>query len=353
MSIQEMHIDLLLKLNSIAGYAYRGLEKDEIDWYLNQSTYKFLHSIINPKSDKKEDGFQATTNRYDEIEALMVRAEYTPYVLNANEVYIPFPSDLFHTDNVYCWLGKACTPTGTETAKPYRYAVVPFNPTEVITSAYNLSVQISAGSTSIFTGSSVFAFPLDVDLNFRIVEAVLRRSLLPANIKVYWERYDTIYRPSSFIFVMVDTTETLTSVTKNLNGSNTVYNSSLVDRKEYTVTGDVEFSDTRLTDHIRLNKITDNPYAQSQKNNPVAYLYQGKAIIQHWQRFDVQSIGLTYIRWPQPLSHSMNQSLELGSTPARKYDIGRRIVDNAAEMIALGTPNPVTQGIMTNNTLNS
>jgi hypothetical protein len=151
-----------------------------------------------------------------------------------------------------------------------------------------------------------------------------------------------VYAPNSFVYVFSSSSDNLTSIDFVLNGGAPVVKLSFFTQERKPVYQlPTEIVDARVVDNEFELRQNANPFAKSVRERPNCHFSTGRILLRY-TGFAVTKIVLTYIRKPRQVNYEMSQSIELGSTPARKKDICSRIVDLCVARLAGLITSPAT-----------
>ena len=77
MTIQEMHVAIDLGLQKVSSYQFDNFLPEEIDFFINKMTDRFVKDVFSKWGDYKQLGFEAIQKRLDDIRVLITKAEST------------------------------------------------------------------------------------------------------------------------------------------------------------------------------------------------------------------------------------------------------------------------------------
>lgn len=344
MNVQQMHIEVLQRLQEVGSYKRDKFRPEEIDLALNKATYRLLETGV-------ENEFQGTQVNLSHVAALI-------YKNKISEVIQPQTSDVLYEQGVpnaysvipsdHYWLvnGRVeviVDPLNCETAPSLAktnyteyVAVVPFP---------------ELGSTPYFTNTTVFSStlgslytsPTPISTGFNspnakfvvvgnILETLYRRD---PNLQVYWERYRDEYYQNSFIFVgTVDVgTITLTSsgqssIVASAANVYQIYNRALIPALPSKT---VSVTPVRVNREDMLYPALQNSFYKTRPTRPVVDQTFDYFIIYTDISFIITRFYYDYIRKPRTISLVLGQDCELAPT------IHPKIIDFAVELLKLDT----------------
>tara|TARA_R110000744_G_scaffold370505_1_gene481099 strand:- start:53 stop:1198 length:1146 start_codon:yes stop_codon:yes gene_type:complete len=219
MNITEMHIAIQQGVDKIHSLQADMLLPEEIDLEINKNIYKFISHKYNKGGNKYQKGFEESQTRIDDLRTLVV--EYSDSVtykeeLRPGRVFVDsfkLPGNYLHLVNqrsdVFI---QNCTPVNyviNSDNKEVAYFVLSFNEFFVNNGTYvdevemvqNLSVPLSATNPITIPLTAYTNYPAD---NITLIDEIVSGSLLDAGFEAYWEEYNGLTHPGSFI-IIVDT----------------------------------------------------------------------------------------------------------------------------------------------------
>ena len=341
MTISELHIDFETKLNRLAGEKFLGFSREEMDWYLNEAMYLKIYKVLNRKQNKTQEDLFDTKEKVSDLEALFTSASLPLFKVNNSTGSSLLPPDFLHLLEANALVNASCNfVDNTTVAKSIQYFSVAF-PFNVFIGSWTVSAITSLGTTQLFTLTNLHTgIALNTDFSFVYIQRILQyvNKNVP-NYKVYWENYDSIYKPNQLIFVYTGN-QPLTSATSVLNGTTTTPPITTYSKEQVTYTGNVKEAACRVESNEMAGSVSNNPFYKSRKESPVIFFFNGTLLLKITD-FNVNGLNITYIRKPLVINSTSNQSIELGSMAGNKYKICQEIVDIAVANAAarLSIPN--------------
>lgn len=333
MTIFEMIIEVRQATQNIAANTRRKLQDEEIVWILNKIQERFIQSKIKRRKDGS-GGFQLDQLDADAIRPLLTTKSLPHSFTEAEQEYegqLPADYSYLISDDSKSYLlcGKAVT-TSTVTEHAL---VIPFS-TSKSSAPFYASVSITIGTTTItldelktfysaaFTGTSSKAE------KYIVIDALLWYIRNVRNIEVYWEKYEDIIAPQSFIFPNVTT------------GSITVDAQSAVNGIAKTVTRTIydyalgNWHPNRLTPGDKVSTMLDTAFVKPSHLSSISELWGNKLIVHGEDSFIVTEMRIDYIKKPRRMNLSLAQDCELSE------DFHMAICDLAVEYIKAMTADP-------------
>lgn len=329
MTVREMHIEINQSLQKVAANLTRKYLSPEIDWVLNKIQNRFIQQCLRPVSlaDPSLQKFRfADQIRTDALKNLTV----TGKTITAWEI----PT---YTDRVSCFLPadymflmadvsnmyNLCGATAITTANKTWFKTLELSQSPLTSGPYYTSGNsITVDTTSINIPASLPTFNTYTGFNKKEDVVFLKDYIIykfrELGIPVYWERYGNIYRPNKFI-IPTGLGTVAPSLTLTLVWDNTAVTSSAdeyIDINELTLppsrTASTYTTDNRLTSNYDISSIYTPYYGPSIKS-PVSELSDHVLYVYHDNNTIVNSVTISYIRKPRPISLSLGLDCEVSS----------------------------------------
>lgn len=325
-TIKELHIDFDLKWNNLSSFKFRALESYEKDWFLNKAYLAY----VKTKTDEIRSvtgGIKNSTTRLEELSPILEIVSQPMYKEKDNLYYSFLPANHFNelSENLYhycCVEGKEFVEANVE----YQTAAIKFN--DIKWGSSNLTFKIYADfikpdlttiTVNLFTLATHTTVPITIDYRFYLINLILQEvnRIVGNQINVYWERFNDIYTPNSFIFVTLNKTNKLSSIKfeydLTLTGTDTTLSGTKTIKQYNPVDEDLTIckADCRLVDNEVFNRLNKNPFSRTSKASPLAYLKGDKIYIEN-KDFIPKEIELSYYRKPNMLNYEMDKNPELG-----------------------------------------
>lgn len=331
MLVQQMHIGLDVGVQKMNTNILDNFEPEQKDWVLNEAQNRFVKNRVNPKSNPKQEGFEDTAKRVEDLEDLYEEVDLPVYVLDNETQYCVLPNNYYlpvegqprviHNCN---GVNKTLVPTNEYSS------VVPFFNDNSATPFNGFRLTLTQGTTTtVLFDLNDYAFVSNVangvlnstEERFYIVHHVLEIVNRNSNIEVYWEMYKNVYHPNSFVFITHDGSNVSISTPTN------IYNFESTVLQMYQ-TSDVSIGkqDSRLVS-TKVRQILKHPFLTTIHTSPIYNIYNKQIKIYHNQKFILERFNLLYIRKPRLISLSLSQSCEVNS------NFHDEIVDIAIQLI--------------------
>jgi hypothetical protein len=344
-TINELHIDFDLKWNNLSSFKFRALESYEIDWFLNRAYLNY----VKTKTDEFRSttgGIKDSTIRLEELSPILEIAPLVMYKEKKDLYYSFLPANYFNdlSENLTYY---SCVKNQTFTEQPvnYQFSLVKFNDAKWGSSNLTFRIfgnfinpDLSTSNISLFTLSQHTSTPVTIDYRFYLINLILQEVNRTVGhlVNVYWERFNDIYIPNTFIFITLEKTSKLSSI--KFEYDLTVSGSETITAGESTITKSVPVSnnltlrnsDCRLVDNEIYDRLNKNPFSRTSKVSPLAYLKGDKIYIQSNESFVPSNLQLTYYRKPNMLNYVMGKNPELGVRDSLDH-VSDKLVSEACE----------------------
>ena len=349
-----MHIDFDVKFQKIASNTLDTFLPEEKDWLLNEAMLRFIKQRMNRKSNIKQDGFQDTQKRYDDLEELVTRRKLPAYVLvDEDAVFSILPHNYLALINdrsvVLC--SSYGVDKDTEPASSFTSNVLFRDDTDNTGGFYSqlkVYVHTNSGTDLVFDISTTpLAGGINLNAKFQLIDMIKTALNGYVGIEAYWEQSGEAYEKSSFI---VNTKRTdLVSVEVSVRQTPVVITNVGTFTSDnyisYTDSGNQEVQN-RLVKLEDVYRMKTNSFHKPLPSSPLSVLRD--TIIQIYQStlFIVSGINVDYIRIPRKISILLNQSCELAES------VHGEVVDIAVKIAASRIMSDNYKGIINDDTLN-
>lgn len=326
MVVKEMHIDVHLQLQKMNANVISSIKVEEIDWFLNQESRRFIKQRMSPRSNDKQLGFQDTKKRYEDLKSLYTPRNLTLYTHDSNSVFCYLPSDCIDLVDSRSYTKNLCgnTYNPTTSSETLYYSTYKFLDTGVA-SYKNFKYKIN--STVVFDTSLYPQFVNGVaspDSKFELIDFMLE-DLRRAGFEAKYENYIDIFARGSIIVVSKSTMTITVKYDTGSETSQTVLTKSFT--KISTIIGTEDYKN-RLPKTEDLENLLDSSFGTTKFDSPLISLEKDKLIIHHKKKFILDSVDIVYIRKPIKISLPLNQSCELDE------NVHPEIVDSTVKRLA-------------------
>lgn len=344
MIVHEMHIQLDLRLQRLNSDAFDIFYKEEKDLIFDYVQNLFVRrSLPSNEGNKKNEGFQNTSKRYSDIQTLVTKRTLPCYRKADNVLFCVLPFDYCDYITVRANLNTDCRnfDLGTTNVAELFIAYLPFDDSAFVGDIFNnfkWTLEYSGVIPDLVIADRA-DYPNFPTVNYNDEKFVISKFAIyevnrkDVDVKVYWERYGEIYRPNNFIFITEN--DTVETIVMNTTGAGVVTaDFSSLGFNQYSVTGNLKTSPTRLIETQFVDDFLVNPFQTTGIDSPIIEMATNEILIHHTSKFICKTIDLHYIRKPKPICHYLNVSCELHEA---RHD---KIVDMAYDVAAAYIGNP-------------
>jgi hypothetical protein len=225
-------------------------------------------------------------------------------------------------------------------------AYVRFNDSTKQSNFYD-TFSITVNSSTLFTNTDynkTYSSPYE---KFMLIDLVLEDVNVykfnnPKNISIYWEKYNNLYKPDSFIIVasepLIGTLVVDSSRSNTFDSSPSTYQ-EFVDKSERIVPN-------RLTNNAYLAEVLADPFGKSNQDSVVSRLNNNNLYVFFDDTFIISNVIIDYIRKPRQISLSLNRMCEL------RESTHQEIVENTVQYLMLVSENPTYSTKLQDNKIN-
>lgn len=329
-----MHIDFQLKLQEVYAYTFGDFTKEEIDWVLNEHMFKFIEYRSDPKSNRKQEGFESTQKRYDDIESLITTTSL-PVIENVGYVSAFLPSNYFKLVSERPVV--SCSPKVIVEQSLSSLGINLINSTQTSVATYQLTISTNGDSFLLFDKADYTTKVLGQSEIPFLTALVINKlsSYKPGQLIAAWESIGDFHTPNKTAVVGYydNITITITSTNSTGNTFTTTFTFSATTINKAQVANDSKEVDARLLNHEFLHRLLGNYFSRTRPDSPVCVIEDG-IIKVYYSNFSVSSVNITYVKSPRLMSNSLSIDCELGSRTGQRYNICRQIVDAAVASVA-------------------
>lgn len=353
MLVQEMHVQFDSRLQRMNSNAFDIFYPAEKDILLNYAQNKFIRNTLPPNErNRVKPGSQITTKRYDDLQTLVTKRTIPLVILEEFVLSGVLPYDFFDFITANSTLTDNCNGVdlSTTSAAGLSIAYVPFVDDGALSNLYSdfmWTLEYSDATPNVVLAqiSDYPKFPTlsANDEKFLISNfAIYETNRKTTDVKVYWEKFGSIYKPNNFIFVSLATN--LDKVFMNVKGPLTAEGtfSALTDTKYSNLVGTVVKKETRLIESALVYSFLANPYQTTAADSPITELTDNRILFHHTGNFAADALEVVYYRKPKLINYFLDVSCELHEA---RHD---KIIDIAVEAASAFIGNPREVKTLTN-----
>ena len=305
-TVKELHIAIDQELQYIDSNRKDSIKPEQKDWVLNSALIQLIKNKINPNSNVKQIGFEENLKRYDDLAALKSGLIFKDTYVDSKGKYCILPSDYLNIISSNAVIINDCNHiinnVGTSTLLHMTKAV--FKPI----SGNTISDFKLYHNGILIYDYTTFGYTLNnYQSKYIIVRDVLDKFKSYGNFDVYWERYDNVYEPDTFIFI----SKVATIFNVRYNTLDHIYNSSIFGYVQnlYSETGLLRQNDIRSSDNLT-NDI-NSKYRSSRYYKPISWIEGRRIYVNETSDYKVKQVVIEYFKRPQLINIYTNQTCEL------------------------------------------
>lgn len=328
MNVRDMHIEIEQSTQQVAANRGRKWLPEEIDWVLNKMQDRFISSCLRPRADGS-GGFELDQAKADHIRMLVTRATLTPYIEDSERYKCFLPANYRNLLADWSYTIDLC---GKPAPPPVSQTLYILKQKQYLSTQADPNPPPFYASMSLNMGTLVIDIPGDLPYghNYTGYTEVKDISFLVPWVlwklkDVYWERFDDLYIPSTYIAVATANGTTALIV----DGQDKTDNSTATKSLTYH-NGTGTRRNNRLSPTDIIPSLNQSAHYKSAHYSPVSELEGANLIIHRDNSFTVTGVGVSYIRNPQPISLSLNSDCELAGEATHQA-----ICDLAAEYLKI------------------
>jgi hypothetical protein len=312
MNVRDMHIEVQQSVQQVAANRSRKFLPEEIDWVLNKMMGRYIQSRLRPKTDangRPTGGFELDQLQADSIRSLLVTGKtLVPYAFDDRRYKCFLPSDYQYLISDWSYTTNLCGKTpevGSSTLFITR--LLQEKTTKGSAPFYeNISVFLAGTNVAVPAdlpyGNAHLGYPEKEDISFLVPWITWKSGL-------YWERFDDLYYPSHYL--KVDTVAPAGSVSTVIDGAAGTDVTGTITRPLKIHPGAGVHVDNRLSPSEVIASMNQARYFRTSFYSPISELAGNTLWVYRDNSFTVNSVQVTYVRKPQPISLSLNTDCEI------------------------------------------
>ena len=336
MNVLEMHIAWKQGMDKIHGERDDQFLPQEIDIELNRAMQRFIDQRYG-KNNIYQEGFEQSQKRIDELRSLVV--EYEGPVTFKEEVYTNRVwADSFQLPNDYMYLVNQRSKIRLDRCKPVSFTYEGLSTIFYFTfNLQNFLVQDLSFLSEIrmvgIGGQQVLVWEPSPQLE----QAGYLPQQFPENItsvandmmanaatgiSIHWQQYGNLDFPGQFIVIVdLDTHPWVSSTTvlQAVDDQNNVVNSlpileqdrSNIQRRVISGNSSVENVLNRFSQQDDIYRLLNDPFNTTFEKEPLTTIRDSFIDVYTSSIFIIESVKITYIRKPLPISISLGYDCEL------------------------------------------
>lgn len=308
-----MHIELNQSLQKVAANTTRKFLSEELDWVINKMQHRFIQLKLNPKAkDKGEFKVVYDQLNVDAIRNLVVSNKLVQsYVVSSNLVKASLPCDYMYLLADSSYVQKACDVLLSTTSATISYKTLRATRSALGASPYYVTASMTINSDTVSIPSGLPYSNSYVGFNSTSDIAELVDFYLSAfralGYEIYWERFDTAYKPSCFI--VVGNITTLTWMTDGTTSSITT--DGTITTSYYAANAVDKLVANRLESSEFIPNLLSTSFYTTHYKTPISELTATYLYVYRNTSFTISNVSLNYVRKPKRVSLSLGVDCEI------------------------------------------
>lgn len=314
MTVKEMHIGIDIGLQNIRSNLFDTLLPEEKDWILNEVTLDFISLRYDKNSNPAGLRFEDNKKRLNDIQKLITPLSGVSfYRLNDECSFALLPANYYEDINIEVGTLNLCKNNNDATEKVYKYyTIIPFANSR---NTLYLNFKIIANNLinplyDINNFSDYKSSLKGEEERFYIIRNILdyvNSNTTLTKVQVYWEYFNEVYYPNSFIFV---STENNVKIDVYYNDDKLTYNTSFFEFICTTSNDRYNKVPVRLVDEEHRPNILNYSFSKSTPTSPVISIKRNIIYVYH-KGFSVDKLYMEYIRLPRSINYITEQTCEI------------------------------------------
>lgn len=335
LTISEAHTYVTQGLQKQGAFKKDNQFQQAIDWALNKATHKFIRAALVPIQGT--DRFQINeTSRQDVQNLIVTNLELIRIKqLDGGRYYSTYlPSNFKYLLSDKSYVREDCKDiSNLVETRSRRIIQIAFPESAGTGGQFYQTINIVIGTVNIPLTTAGFTSPKD---KVYVIDYIIKQ-FLNNGIEMYWETFEDVYKPDTFIFA----TENLTSnYSITIDGVALVLTSTTVSTSNL-VKYNTEETILRLHRNLQndmLDSALTSHYSRSKSTSPVSTIANNYLEVYTDKKFLLGKVLIDYIRQPRPVNLLLNHGFDMHeSTHDRISDVAIEIMKEQTENNSLKT----------------
>ena len=315
-TVNSLHIALDARLQQLNSNRKQSIRPEQYDMACNDALLTIVKQRCSPKLNSRQEGFEESIKRYDDLKSLKRELNPLVYVSNGEQFY-NLPSDYLHyiTSKGNIQYNRKGLLKETLSELEYKTIVdfsnIIFDGTIIdYTLTDNSHIRVPIFGQLSKSDKSSFYY-------FNIIREYFKSKY---NIDVYYENYNTEYYPKSLIFITRDINKKIVNCLKELSTNIPIIN-TIISKYSFKPITDilsyVSYNNKKI-DLIssQSNNTINNDYFLSKNShlNPTCIIQGNKVSLRTDNTFSFTNVVLEYIKYPRLIDSRINQMTDVEIT---------------------------------------
>jgi hypothetical protein len=319
-SVRDLIIETQQQVQKLGGFKRDATSEHRIAWRLNTAQDILVRNKIKP-SITSPGRFMIDEPSRQAIQSLITpnkRLAVHKQSATRGFAYLPYDYGYLVADRSIVLPDCKTEYADPTEATTYRVTSIPFNDSPLNVGPYYVNITARSTASGVHTDDTKIYNLSNKKEKYEIVDSIIAQfASLSTVFGAYWESFDTIQKPNSFIIVhqVVGAQTNLPTHSLLIDGQEAVAVTQTISTTKYKAYADGEEKPNRSYQNDFLyDAITHNYYDQPKPHTPVAQLANGMVYVFNSKRFLVPELIIDYIRKPRRISVYLDQSTELDSS---------------------------------------
>lgn len=312
MTIREVHIEINQSLQKVASNTTRKFLSEEIDWVVNKMQSRFLQMKLQPFERGKVPKNSVDQLTTDSLRNLIVSGKtIQAYKDTTKRVKCILPSDYMYLLSDASLAINNCRVTSTEGSSSIVVNELKATPSPLSSNPYYTDSTLTIGSTVIsipsgLVNSNSYGGYIKKEDISELVAYYLHKAR-QAGIEIYWERYDDLYKPQTFIIIGSYAPISLVHDSTTVTDLNTY----TLTKTQYNEVVATHYTVNRLEATENIPNLLTTSFYTTSLQSPISELVGTNLYVYHDDNFKVRKCEVSYIRKPQRVSLSLGVDCEI------------------------------------------
>lgn len=309
MLISEMHIALEQELDSININVEDNIDDEQKDYFLNREIIHFVKTRVRSLPITGNVGLDDIMKRLVDVETLIEREELIPGTIIDGDVEATLPPFCFYP--VAVGASVCCDLTVATESVEKNIAIVPFKRDESLWEGFSILADRATGVQTLFDIADYPPYENGMQDTFQdyvLLDLVMREVNTLSDMKVYWQYYKGTFYPNKLIFVS-DTIDA--DIQMKYLIEDDVYNFEDSDNIRYVDNSCFTKKSSRIYSLEFIRQNIDTSFNTTFAHSPLSSINKNLIHLYTKKKFIIRDSYLTYVRTPQIVSLSLNNSCDL------------------------------------------
>jgi hypothetical protein len=327
MTVRDMHIEINQSLQKVAANLTRKYLSEEIDWVLNKIQNRFIQQCIRPVDMSKPelqkfrfaDQLRAEALRTITITGRQLEVWTDGEGNSMGRVGAFLPSDYLYLLSDVSTMTNLCGTTKIDGTEVKYYRTLHVLPTTKVSAPYYQTGTVTLNNLTASIPSTLSPFAQYTGYQGKedvlFLKDYIMHSFNRAGLRVYWEHYGSLYKANQFIVPCTAASITALMIWDGVDVTDATLDSFSVIKHSASpnVANAQVTTDNRLTTSYDVSSMF-TPYYKPSIKSPISELANHILYVYHDDNTIVNSVTVSYIRKPSPISLSLGLNCEISES---------------------------------------